>query len=52
MPNIWMNTYNSAIDVTGANSKGTKYSTMNSLITGVKGTDAVYRLTFYYIYGK
>jgi len=52
MPNVWMNTYNSAIDVTGANSKGTKYSTMNSLITGIKGTDAVYRLTLYWIYGK
>jgi hypothetical protein len=52
MPNVWLNTYTSALDVNGANSTGTKYSTMNSNVTGIKGTDAVYRLTFYYVYGK
>ena len=52
MPNVWMNTYDSDLSVTGANSAGTKYSTMNSNVSGVKGTDAVYRLTLYYIYGK
>ncbi len=52
MPNVWMNTYNSDLSVTGANASGTKYSTMNSLVSGVKGTDAVYRFTFYYVFGK
>ena len=52
MPNVWMNTYNSDLSVTGTNAAGTKYSSMNSNVTGVKGTDAVYRLTFYYVYGK
>ena len=52
MPNVWMNTYNSSLDVAGTNSASTKYSAMNSLVSGVKGTDAVYRLTFYYVYGK
>jgi hypothetical protein len=52
MPNIWLNTYHTALDATGSNSAGTKYASMNSNVTGLKGTDAVYRLTFYYIYGK
>ena len=52
MPNVWMNTYNSALDVNGANSATTKYSNMNGNVTGIKGTDAVYRLTLYWIYGK
>ena len=52
MPNIWLNTYNSGVDATASNSAGTKYSSMNSNISPIKGTDAVYRLTFYWIYGK
>ena len=52
MPNVWMNTYNSDLSASGANVAGTKYAPMNSLVSGVKGTDAVYRLTFYYTYGK
>jgi len=52
MPNVWMNTYNSDLSGSGANGAGTKYTAMNSLVSGVKGTDAVYRLTFYYTYGK
>ncbi len=52
MPNIWMNTYNSGLDVTGKNSANTTYASMNGNVNGIKGTDAVYRLTFYYIYGK
>jgi hypothetical protein len=52
MPNVWLNTYNSALSNTGSNAAGTKYSTMNSNIVGSAGTDAVYRLTLYYIYGK
>ena len=54
MPNVWMNTYNSALgaSATDVNGVGTKYTSMNSNVSGVKGTDAVYRLTFYYVYGK
>ena len=52
MPNVWMNTYNSALSVGGSNSANTKYSSMNPLVSGVNGTDVVYRLTFYYVYGK
>jgi hypothetical protein len=52
MPNVWLNTYNSALSVTGTNSAGTKYSTMNGNVNGISGTDVAYRLTFYYIYGK
>lgn len=44
MPNVWMNTYDCALPVG-------KYS-LNSAATGMKGTDVVYRLTFYYVYGK
>jgi hypothetical protein len=46
MPNMWMNTYQSALS---ASSYSTSY---NPNISGVKGTDVVWRLTFYYIYGK
>lgn len=57
MPNVWLNTYTSALDPSGKNSTGTPYYTdathnMNGNITNAKGTDAVYRLTLYYIYGK
>jgi len=51
MPNVWLNTYESALDVAGTNGT-TAYKSMNSNVTGIKGTDAVYRLTFYYVYGK
>lgn len=47
MPNMWINTYESAITPGGRFT-----SAYNPNITGSKGTDAVYRLTFYYIYGK
>jgi hypothetical protein len=46
MPNVWMNTYKSAVDYS-TSTKG-----LNSNINGTKGTDAVYRITFYYVYGK
>jgi hypothetical protein len=52
MPNVWINTYKSALDANGSNSVGTKYSSMNSNVSPILGTDAVYRLTLYYIYGK
>ena len=52
MPNIWFNTYTSGVTATDKNSKGTAYSSMSSNIAPNIGTDAVYRLTFYYIYGK
>ncbi len=52
MPNVWMNTYTSGVDATGKNSSGTTYASMNGGISPIKGTDCVYRLTFYYIYGK
>ncbi len=46
MPNVWMNTYNSPVDPTKSNTG------MNPNITASKGTDVVWRLTFYYTYGK
>lgn len=52
MPNIWMDTYNSDLSATGENSAGLAYTKMNSNVTGIKGTDLVYRITFYYIFGK
>ena len=52
MPNVWINTYQSALGATGSNAAGTKYTAMNANVTDQKGTDAVYRLTFFYIYGK
>ena len=51
MPNVWMNTYNSALSVTGTNTNGLAYSKLPN-VSGVNGTDVVYRLTFYYVYGK
>jgi hypothetical protein len=53
IPNVWVNTYTSSLSVTGENSSGELYSKLGyggSELTGVKGTDAVYRLTIYYIY--
>ena len=45
MPNVWVNTYTSALDA------GNKtYDALNSNVNPSKGTDAVYRLTFYYIF--
>jgi len=46
MPNFWMDTYTSSITQTLANEG------MYANITNNKGTDVVWRLTFYYIYGK
>jgi hypothetical protein len=51
MPNIWLNTYNSALSPTGSDG-GVTYNKLNSNVTGIKGSDVVYRITFYYIYGK
>lgn len=44
MPNMWINTYDCALS-------SNQYS-LNPNGSGAKGTDVVYRLTFYYIYGK
>lgn len=52
MPNVWVNTYQSALSATGSNPGGVKYSAMNSGVSPINGTDAVYRITFYYVYGK
>jgi hypothetical protein len=54
MPNIWMNTYKSGLDATATQTTtgGLPYSGMNGGINNTNGTDLVYRLTFYYIYGK
>ena len=54
MPNVWLNTYTSALDANGSNSapKPVAYTAMSPYVTNAKGTDAVYRLTIYYIYGK
>lgn len=46
MPNLWLNTYTSSLTQNSAN------DLLNPGVTGIKGTDAVWRLTFYYIYGK
>ncbi len=46
MPNLWLNTYTSSL------SQNTANDLLNANVTGIKGTDAVWRLTFYYIYGK
>ncbi len=46
MPNIWLNTYTSSLSQNAAN------DLLNKGVTGIKGTDVVWRLTFYYIYGK
>ncbi len=44
MPNVWLNTYDCALSAD-------KYS-LNANASASKGTDAVYRITFFYIYGK
>ena len=46
MPNLWVNTYTSSLGQSAAN------DALNSGVTGMKGTDVVWRMTFYYIYGK
>lgn len=46
MPNFWLDTYTASITQTLANQG------MYGNITNNKGTDVVWRLTFYYIYGK
>jgi hypothetical protein len=46
MPNIWMDTYKCALP-----SDDFK-SSINPAASGALGTDMVYRLTFYYIFGK
>ena len=46
MPNLWVETYTSGLSPTTSN------SLMNQNISGIKSTDVVWRLTFYYIYGK
>lgn len=52
MPNVWINSYQSALSATGSNSTGKTYASMNSNVSPITGTDAVYRITLYYIYGK
>ena len=60
MPNLWINTYKSSLNAGDVNpnspaSAPVKYGAMNGAsnnIFGPTGTDAVYRITFYYIYGK
>lgn len=46
MPNFMLNTYTSTIGITSAD------AVMNPGITGIKGTDVVWRMTVYYVYGK
>ena len=46
MPNLWLNTYNSALSQNATN------DAYSNLVSGNKGTDVVWRLTFYYVYGK
>jgi len=51
MPNVWLNTYNSSLSQTGTNAAGLAYTKIGTNeVTGIKGTDAVYRITLYYIY--
>jgi len=50
IPNIWLNTYNSSLSATSKNDAGLAYTKYSSEVTGIKGTDAVWRLTFYYIF--
>lgn len=47
MPNVWVNTYESAVSPSA-----TFTPAYNPNISGAKGTDVVWRLTFYYVYGK
>ncbi len=44
MPNFYMNTYQSTL--------ASKYYSLNPNVSGVLGTDVVYRVTLYYIFGK
>jgi len=46
MPNMWVNTYTSSLAQNATN------DALNPGVTGIKGTDVVWRLTFYYQYGK
>ena len=46
MPNFMLNDYYSTIGLTKADAG------MNPGITGIKATDVIWRLTFYYVYGK
>ena len=46
MPNFMLNTYTSTIGLTKSD------ALMNAGITGIKGTDVVWRMTVYYVYGK
>lgn len=46
MPNLWLNTYTSSLARNAANEQ------LNPGVTGIKGTDVVWRLSVYYIYGK
>jgi hypothetical protein len=41
-----LNDYNPSIGLTKTD------ASMNTGITGIKATDVVWRLTFYYVYGK
>jgi hypothetical protein len=52
IPNIWLNTYASSLSYTGSNDAVTPipYTKYSSEVNNVKGTDAVWRLTFYYIF--
>ena len=52
IPNIWLNAYTSSLSPTGTNDATTPlaYTKYSSEVNGSKGTDAVYRLTFYYIF--
>ena len=52
MPNVWLNTYKTGVDATAKNPYGTTYASMNTGMSPINGADVVYRLTFYYIYGK
>jgi len=46
MPNFWLDAYTSSISPNATN------ELINPFITNNKGTDVVWRLTFFYIYGK
>ena len=46
MPNVEISTYNSTVSQSVANDN------LNQMVTGIKGTDVTWRLTFFYIYGK
>ena len=46
MPNLWVNTYTSTIAHNVVN------DLLNPNVTDINGTDVVWRLTFYYVFGK